>query len=78
MGRELVRCLLFVCLAYAVVLIVGCGTKIDTAEKLAAALKRKGVNYQTIEQVDAKHPKVDEAIALKGDNLWVEILRIED
>ena len=78
MGRELARCLLFISLACAVVFILGCGTKIDTAEKLAVALKRQGVNYQTIEQVDAKHPKVDEAIAIKGANLWVEILRIED
>jgi hypothetical protein len=28
--------------------------------------------------VDVSVGKVDEAIALKGENLWVEILRIED
>lgn len=80
MDRQLARCPWFVFISLTAVLILGCG-KIDTAEKLAAALKRKGIDYHTIEPVDApagRFAKVDEAIALKGDNLWVEILRIED
>ncbi|NOX96610.1 MAG: hypothetical protein GXO98_00805 [Nitrospirae bacterium] len=83
MGRQLPRLLLFIFLAYTVVLTVGCGKKenIDTAKKLATALKREGVNYEKIERVDTqkmKYAKMDEAIALKGNNLWVVIFRIED
>jgi hypothetical protein len=80
MGGVLARYLWFIFGIYAVVLTIGCG-KIDTAEKLAAALKRKGVDYQTIEPLEApkgRFAKVDEAVALKGENLWVEIFRIED
>jgi hypothetical protein len=62
-------------------LIVSCGKKgIDTAEQLAEALKKQGVNYQVMEEVEHKlrFAKIDEAIALKGDSLWVEIFRIEN
>ena len=60
---------------------VGCGKGVNTANGLATALKRNGIEYQVIEPVDSnefRYAKIDEAIALKGDNLWVEILRIED
>ncbi len=66
---------------FVMVLGAGCGRGVDTANGLATALKRNGIEYQVIEPVDFddfSHAKIDESIALKGDNLWVEILRIED
>ena len=75
-AKNLIGLVLFV-----MVLGAGCGRGVDTANGLATALKRNGIEYQVIEPVDFddfSHAKIDEAIALKGDNLWVEILRIED
>ena len=66
---------------FVMILGVGCGRGVDTANGLATALKRNGIEYQVIEPVDVsefRYAKIDEAIALRGDNLWVEILRIED
>ncbi len=66
---------------FVMILGVGCGKGVNTANGLATALKRNGIEYQVIEPVDSnefRYAKIDEAIALKGDNLWVEILRIED
>ncbi len=66
---------------FVMILGVGCGRGVDTANGLATALKRNGIEYRVIEPVDSnefRYAKIDEAIALKGDNLWVEILRVED
>ncbi len=55
--------------------------KIGTAQELAHALKQKGVQFQKIEPLDTsklKSARPEEAIALKGDELWIEIFRIED
>ena len=60
---------------------INCQKKgIDTALKLAEALKKEGINYQTIEEVEIKlkFAKIDEEIALKGDDLWLQMFRIED
>ncbi len=48
--------------------------------KLAEALKKEGINYQTIEEVEIKlkYAKIDEEIALRGDDLWLQMFRIED
>ena len=80
MTGRVIRYLISIFIA-CIVLIVNCGKKgIDTAEKLANALKNQGVNYQVIEKVRHKmeFAKIDEAIALKGDSLWIEIFRIEN
>ncbi|OPZ84299.1 MAG: hypothetical protein BWY76_01901 [bacterium ADurb.Bin429] len=63
------------------VLFAGCSGNVDTAGKLANALKKKGVNYTATEAL-AMPPlpmgyEADEAIALTGDNLRVEIYRVE-
>jgi hypothetical protein len=69
---------LFVFIVY--VLLFSCckNSKIDTAQKLADALKKQGIIFQAIEEGETKLPKVDEIIVLTGDSLRVEILRIED
>jgi hypothetical protein len=70
---------LFIVFIVGVTSIFNCGKKeIDTAQKLADALKKEGVKYQSFEQVETKLRKVNEVIALTGDSLRIEILRIED
>lgn len=81
MSRGFVRVLLFSFIAYTFLLNINCQKKgIDTAVKLAEALKKEGINYQTIEDVEIKlkFAKIDEEMALKGDNLWLQVFRIED
>jgi hypothetical protein len=73
--------LLFSFIALIFLLNVNCQNKgIDTAMKLSEALKKEGINYQTIEEVEIKlkYAKIDEEIALKGDDLWLQMFRIED
>jgi hypothetical protein len=64
--------------------LVGCGgnrPEPRTVRDVASGLQREGIRYQTSEPVDLSkmtHAKVEESLLLKGENLWVEILRIED
>ena len=64
------------------VIMAACGLqRINTAEALAEALKAEGIEYLTLEPTKAPrmaYAKVDEAIAIKGENLSVEILKITD
>ena len=57
------------------------GARIDTAADLGAALQKEGVAYTTTQELPTptgRHFRFDEGIALVGDKLWVEIMRIED
>ena len=60
---------------------------ISTAEKLAAALRSKGITYRTATKVPIKSNrnaatgeslKVNEALDLKGEDFYAEIMRIND
>jgi hypothetical protein len=60
---------------------------ISSAEKLAAALRSKGVTYRTATKVPVKTSrnagtgetlKVNEALDLKGEDFYAEIMRIND
>ncbi len=77
MQKKFVRSL-FVFTTYILLFSCSKSSKIDTAEKLANALKKQGVIFQSIEEGDTKLRKVDEITVLTGDSLRVEILRIED
>ena len=67
-------------LVLGIALTVGCGkTVINTVDDLATALKQNGIVYRTRETVNLsrfKYAKIDEAVALKGDELWIEIFHI--
>jgi len=66
-------------LVLGVTLIIGSGTTVDTVDDLATALKQNGIVYRTREAVDLsqfKYAKIDEAVALKGNKLWIEIFHI--
>ena len=66
---------------FAIVSLASCGSSVETANELAEALEKEGIEYDSIEKVGtfrSKYAKIEEAIALKGDNLNVEIYRIED
>ena len=79
--RRAIRAALVVINGLAMVALAGCGSSIETANELAEALVKEGIEYDSIEKVRtfrSKYAKIEEAIALKGDNLHVEIFRIED
>lgn len=81
MNRGFLRSLLFSFIALIFLLNINCQKNvIDTAVKLAEALKKQGIDYQTIEEVEIKlkYAKIDEEIALRGDDLWLQMFRIED
>ena len=71
-----------------VLLFSGCSFfGINSAEKLAAALRSKGITYQTATKVPVKanrnattgeNLKVNEALDLKGEDFYAEIMRIND
>ena len=74
-------------LKYGAILIAACLSAcsrpqtLETADDLASALKDAGLQYDTTEGIDTsnmRYAKIDQAIALTGDNLNVEILLIED
>ncbi|MFC1739318.1 hypothetical protein ACFL1G_09760 [Planctomycetota bacterium] len=59
----------------------GCGKDIETVEELAEELKKEGMQYTSIERKSApglKYGRIDEAFVLQGEELNVEIYRIED
>ncbi len=66
------------------ILALGCSSTapITTAQDLAAALQRQGIQYQNLETSDMpanmRHAQIDEALVMTGDALRVDILRIED
>jgi len=81
MSKKLAKSISSVCIIIGLSLSYGCGTRMNTAEALALALKNEGLNYKVIESIDTsdiKYAKIDEAIALKGANLHIKIFRIED
>jgi hypothetical protein len=63
-------------------LILNCGDKtINSVDKLVKALKKNGIQYLSIEAIttdELKLTRFDEAYALHGENLWLEIYRIEN
>ena len=68
-------------LALIVLFISGCSGKINTAERLAEALKKQNVDYNTIESINTgimEYGKINEGIVLKGPGLSIKIFRIED
>ncbi len=55
--------------------------QIGSVRELAEILQEKGINFNSIEHIDVsdlRHAKIDESIRLKGDNINIEIYRIED
>ena len=64
--------------------LAGCGSKypqFERADDLAQTLKDRGVIWETSTRMSfqgMKHARIDEGIALDGDGLRVEILRITD
>lgn len=66
-----------------VVLTVGCGAgvTINGVDDIADALEKQGLAVESREQLpkpEGKHFRFDEAIALNGPELRVEIIRIDD
>ncbi len=62
-------------------LLVGCGASAPkTATALAERLKDEGITYDELRELPKPggRLKFDELIALVSDELWVEIVRIED
>ncbi len=69
--------------AGAVLLVWSCGGgRVDTAVKLAQALKQEGIRFDGIYDVERERNKmsrlVDEAVSLEAESVWVEIFRIEN
>jgi hypothetical protein len=70
--------------AIVLALLTGCGAgpRIDTVEKLAGALKREGLAWETMGELDRDRalPKraIQEGFELAGDGLLVEVYRVED
>lgn len=72
-----------VLLILGLVITVGCAKDngAATADELADALERNGVTYNSkkpISTSNLRYATIDEAIALEGNNLKIEIFRIED
>lgn len=64
-------------------LAAACNTapRIDTVDDLATALKDHGIAFDTTEPIDfsnLRFARIDEGVTLTGENLHVELLRIED
>jgi len=52
-----------------------------TAQGVADGLEANGISYDSIQQAkkpEGRHFRFDEGIVLVADDLWVEIIRIED
>ena len=75
--------------AYSVLLILGLVVTVgcakdngaQTADELADALERNGITYHVKKPISTsslRYATIDEAVALEGDNLKIEIFRIED
>jgi hypothetical protein len=68
----------------ALLLLAGCGSGpgINTVAKLADALKREGLSWETMGELDRDRalPKraIQEGFELAGDGLLVEVYRVED
>lgn len=69
----------------AIGVLAGCGViapaKLETADDLAAALDRKGIDYDTSEPVDVsgfRFARIDEGVVLRGTDRRIDILRVED
>jgi len=65
------------------VVTIGCAKDngAQTADELASALERNGITYHVkkpISTSNLRYATIDEAVALEGDNLKIEIFRIED
>ena len=72
-----------VLLILVLVITAGCAKDngAQTADELASALERNGVTYHVkkpISTSNLRYATIDEAVALEGDNLRIEIFRIED
>jgi hypothetical protein len=78
--REMNNKATYILLVLGLALTVGCGKAVvDSVDDLTTALKQKGIEYRTRETVNLsrfKYAKIDEAVALKGDELWIEIFHI--
>lgn len=64
-------------------LLAGCSMapQVNTAADLVAELQKKGVPIASQEPAPTpkgSHFRFDEGITLKGENLWIDILRISD
>jgi hypothetical protein len=63
------------------VFLSGCSKDIDSVDKLLEQLKKQGIVYTSTERISLrgfKHARVEEAVSLQGEELDVEIYRIED
>lgn len=63
--------------------LTGCSspTAIDSVDDLASALKAEGLDYDAAQSMDMtgmSHAKIEQAVALTGDGLRIEILHIMD
>lgn len=69
-------------LALAAITILACcsAPRIDTVDALVAALERQGFAFteRTPFSLNIRYARIDESIALEGDGLTMEILRITD
>ncbi len=70
-------------LTLGLIITVGCAKDngAQTADELANALQRNGITYQVkkpISTSNLRYATIDEAVALEGDNLKIEVFRIED
>lgn len=69
--------------AFAAVTLAACSMapKIDTAGDLVSELQKRGVAITSQEAAptpQGQHFRFDERITVKGENLWIDILRISD
>lgn len=68
-------------LVLVVVVNLSCEKRVTTVTDLASAIKRNGIHYHTTAPVDLsafRYAQIDEALALTGDNLRVELFRINN
>ncbi|GMV91057.1 MAG: hypothetical protein AMXMBFR82_08350 [Candidatus Hydrogenedentota bacterium] len=73
----------FLTASVIVLALAGCtmAPQINTAGDLVAKLQKKGVSIKSQEPAptpQGQHFRFDEGITVKGDNLWIDILRISD
>jgi len=71
----------FIAFIVVVGLTVSCEKRVTTVTDLSSAMKRNGIHYHTTALVDLsafRYAQIDEALALTGDNLRVELFRINN